>query len=382
MGTRPSGRLELTWANKDKRLIGNDEGGYTWVPSNDHRVREVRLLREAGSEGSVHESGERARDNLLIRGDALHALTTLCELPEFAEEYLGDVKLVYMDPPFNTGQAFAHYDDGLEHSVWLTMLRDRLVQVRRLLAPDGSVWVHLDDQEMAYARVLLDELFGRENFIATIVWQKTTSPRNDATHFSVSQDYLLVFAKDSDEFTTGRLPRTAAADAAYRNPDNDHRGPWREDNYKGSKSATERPNLYYPITNPVTGVDVLPPKRSVWRFSRDTHEAHVRDGLLWWGKTGGYTYPKLKRFLTDVAAGAVPFTLWTADEVTQNRRAKQELTALFPDSVPFATPKLDSLRVVPTVLVHARGRILWAGSRISAGMRPWVMRPVWARSVL
>ncbi|HEV8452046.1 MAG TPA: hypothetical protein VGQ45_11480 [Gaiellales bacterium] len=114
MANRPTGKLELTWANKDRRLIGDDQGGHTWVPVNDHRVREVRLLRDAGAEDSVQEHDLRARDNLLIRGDALHALTALCELPEFAEEYVGKVKLVYIDPPFNTGQAFAHYDDGLD----------------------------------------------------------------------------------------------------------------------------------------------------------------------------------------------------------------------------------------------------------------------------
>ena len=121
-----SGRLELTWTNKHLRLLGREDGGYEWVPPADYRAAEVRLLRDAGTTGEAAPDAERARDNLLIRGDALNALTSLCELPELAREYVGKVKLAYLDPPFNTGQAFAHYDDALEHSVWLTMMRDRL----------------------------------------------------------------------------------------------------------------------------------------------------------------------------------------------------------------------------------------------------------------
>src|SRR6266511_1888257 len=135
------GRLELTWTNKDKRLLAYEDGSYVWVPPSDYRVAEVRLLDDAGTVGETRSASKRAADNLLIRGDALNALTSLTELPEFAKEYVGNVKLAYLDPPFNTQQSFLHYDDGLEHSVWLTMMRDRLLQVRDLLAPTGSVLV-------------------------------------------------------------------------------------------------------------------------------------------------------------------------------------------------------------------------------------------------
>src|SRR5439155_8230418 len=118
-----------------------------------------------------------------------NALTSLCELPEFAREYVGKVKLAYLDPPFNTQQAFEHYDDALEHSVWLTMMRDRLLQIRKLLSPDGSVWVHCDDSEQAYLKAMMDEVFGRGNFVATILWERTTTARNDAGHFSTDHDY-------------------------------------------------------------------------------------------------------------------------------------------------------------------------------------------------
>ncbi len=175
------GRLELTWTNKPLRLLAHEDGSYEWVSPSDYRVAEVRLLHDAGAGGEVHAQPDRARDNLLIRGDALNALTSLIELPELAREYVGKVKLAYLDPPFNTQQSFLHYDDALEHSVWLTMMRDRLVSTKTLLAPAGSVWVHLDDSEMGYCRVMMDEIFGRENFVATIVWEKSYTRENRTT---------------------------------------------------------------------------------------------------------------------------------------------------------------------------------------------------------
>lgn len=164
------GRLELTWTNKAKRLLAAEDGSYEWIDPSDYRVAEVRLLEDVGAVGDVGQ--ERAADNLLIRGDALNALRSLARLPEFAQHYLGKVKLAYLDPPFNTQQSFLHYDDNLEHSVWLTMMRDRLLQIRDLLALDGSVWVHCDDSEQAYLKAMMDEVFGRENFVATVIWEK------------------------------------------------------------------------------------------------------------------------------------------------------------------------------------------------------------------
>jgi adenine-specific DNA-methyltransferase len=161
-----TGRLELTWTNKDQRLLASEDGSYEWVPPSDYRVAEVRLLRDAGVVGAVKSQRDRAQDNLLIQGDALNALTSLIELPEFAREYVGKVRLAYLDPPFNTQQSFLHYDDALEHSVWLTVLRDRLTQIKTLLSAEGSVWVHCDDSEQAYLKVMMDEVFGRDNFIA------------------------------------------------------------------------------------------------------------------------------------------------------------------------------------------------------------------------
>jgi adenine-specific DNA-methyltransferase len=163
------GKLELTWTNKDQRLLAHEDGSYEWLRSSDYRIAEVRLLNDAETVGTVGK--QRSTDNLLLRGDALNALTSLAKLPEFSRRYVGKVKLAYLNPPFNTQQSFLHYDDALEHSVWLTMMRDRLLQVQELLAEDGSVWVHLDDSEMTYLRIVMDEVFGRENFVATVVWR-------------------------------------------------------------------------------------------------------------------------------------------------------------------------------------------------------------------
>lgn len=179
----PVGRLELTWTNKHLRLLAHEDGAYEWVEPSDHRIAEIRLLRDAGYVGEEEKAGS---ENLLIRGDALHALLSLSALPEYQERYAGRVRLVYIDPPFNTQQSFLQYDDALEHSVWLTMMRDRLLQTRHLLAEDGSVWVHLDDSEMAYARVILDEIFGRENLVATIIWEKTHTRENQSAGSALS----------------------------------------------------------------------------------------------------------------------------------------------------------------------------------------------------
>lgn len=158
------GRLTLSWVNKDQALVPTGDGGYQWVERDDLRVSEVRLLHQAERIGEVTDTLD---DNLLIRGDSYDALHSLVRMPEYAARYRGKVKLVYIDPPFNTRQKFEHYDDSLEHSVWLGMMRERLLLIRELLAPDGSVWVHLDDAEMAYCRVLMDEIFGRGAFVAT-----------------------------------------------------------------------------------------------------------------------------------------------------------------------------------------------------------------------
>ena len=276
------------------------------------------------------------RDNLLIQGDNLEALKALLPL------YRGQVKCIFIDPPYNTKSAFEHYDDNLEHAQWLTMMLPRLQLLRELLSEDGSIWVTIDDNEGHYLKVLMDEVFGRGNFVANVVWEKTTSARNDALFFSGDHDHMLVYAKGIRKFRFNGVERTATAEAAYSNPDNDPRGPWREGDYKCAKTADERPNLFYAITHPVTGEAVWPRRERVWAYGQTEHQRHVRDNLLWWGKNGGYSLPKLKRFRTDAPEFLVPRTLWRAEEVSQTRTARTEMKELF-GSEPFATPKPEAL---------------------------------------
>ena len=278
----PQGRLELTWTNKPLRLLAHEDGSYEWIHPSDYRVAEVRLLHDVDSVGTVGKI--RAADNLLIRGDALNALTSLARLPEFGRQYLGKVKVVYIDPPFNTQQSFLHYDDALEHSVWLTMIRDRLLQIRDLLAPDGSVWLHLDDAEMHRARMVLDEVFGPANFIATIIWQKADTVRNDARRFSTSHDYLLVYGPPG--WLANRLPRSEGMNDVYKNPDNDPRGPW----LAGTLiSPHYRKSGDFDVVTP-GGVTHPPPKDTSWRVPRGNIRCVTgrQPDLVW---QEGYRHP-------------------------------------------------------------------------------------------
>ncbi|MGB3305505.1 MAG: site-specific DNA-methyltransferase [Thermomicrobiales bacterium] len=332
------GRLELTWTNKeDRRLLAIDGDHYQWVHPSDYRVAEVRLLHETRQHGTVCEYP--ADDNLLIVGDALNGLHSLSHLPGYADRLLGQVRLVYLDPPFNTHQAFSQYDDGLEHSLWLTMMRDRLEQIKQLLSADGSVWVHCDDAEQAYLKVLMDELFGRENFVASVLWVRRNDPRNTARLISTDHDYLLVYARDSTACRFNQLERTEAMTAAYTNPDNDSRGPWR----RGDLAARNYYSLgRYPITTPSGRVIPGPPTGSYWRVSEERLRELDADGRIYWGPDGA-SRPYLKRFLSEVSAGRTPGSVWAPEEVGFVRNGKEELRALLGANDMFATPKPERL---------------------------------------
>ncbi len=332
--TAYDGRLELTWTNKDLRLLAHEDGSYEWLSPADYRVAEVRLLHDAAAVGGVGRT--RAADNLLIRGDALNALTSLSLLPEFAAQYLGKVRLAYLDPPFNTQQSFLHYDDALEHSVWLTMMRDRLAQVKGLLSSDGSVWVHCDDSEQHRLRVLMDELFGADCFVATVIWEKADSPRNSARQFSTDQDYIVVYAA-SPEWTPERLPRTEESDAIYSNPDDDPAGPWLPSDPFANKPYSKG---LYEIVGP-TGRTFKPPPGRYWRISEESFRRLDAEGRIWWGPTGG-ARPSVKRYLSEVA-DLVPRTLWSRSVVGSNRTSKNEMRALFAGEASFASPKPEAL---------------------------------------
>lgn len=374
------GRLELTWTNKQLRLLAHDDGSYEWVPASDYRVAEVRLLDDATKIGETRADRNRAKDNLLIRGDALNALESLTELREFAKEYEGKVKLVYLDPPFNTGQAFVQYDDALEHSVWLTMMRDRLVQVHKLLSADGSVWVHLDDAEMAYCKAVLDEVFGRDNFVAVVIWEKADSPRMDAQNFSGRHDYILVYSKTS-AFRVNRLGQDEVASHYNKTDERGERyylKPLRAMSGADSTRAA-RPTMWFPLTAP-DGSEVWPKLPNGgdgrWRWKRQKVEQDSH--LIEWVQTDRGWSPYFRIY--DKGKGRPPETIWPHSEVGSNRTSKREIKQLFPTKPPFDTPKPERLLARIIALASSPGDIVldcFLGSGTTAAVahklgRRWV----------
>ena len=278
----------------------------------------------------VAEVGAPGSENLLIQGDNLDALKSLLPL------YAGRVKCVFIDPPYNTKSAFEHYDDNLEHSQWLSMMYPRLVLLRELLSEDGSIWVTIDDNEAHYLKVVMDEVFGRGNFVTNAIWQKADSPRNSARQFSSDHDHILVYSKNKD-WVPERLPRSAASDAIYANPDNDERGPWLPGDPYANKPYSKG---LYVVSGP-TGRDFSPPPGRYWRISEEKLKQLDADGRIWWGPKGD-ARPSIKRYLSEVG-DLVPRTLWLKDDVGSNRTSKNEMRALFPGEESFGTPKPEKL---------------------------------------
>ncbi|HIF9512845.1 TPA: site-specific DNA-methyltransferase [Photobacterium damselae] len=309
----------------------------TWIGKNERKKLEPRILLEDPSK-SYHASQKVTEndifDNKLIFGDNLLALKAL------EQEYAGKVKCVFIDPPYNTGSAFEHYDDGVEHSIWLTLMRDRLEIIRNLLSDDGSLWITIDDNEAHYLKVLCDEVFARQNFVTSVTWAKRVSPANDAKYFSSDHDYVLVYAKNKENWILNRLPRSEDNNSSYKNPDNDPRGPWNSVTYTGNKNREERPNLYYPITNPNTGEEVFPSKTLTWRYGLETHIKNEKANLIYWGKDGKSKNPRLKKFLSE-AAPVVPRTIWHYSEIGSTQSAMTEQKKMF--EKPFSTPKPEGL---------------------------------------
>ncbi|MGR1220680.1 site-specific DNA-methyltransferase [Metapseudomonas otitidis] len=312
-------KLELTWIGKEKR------------PKLEPRI----LLEDP--EKSYHAkhriSDDDIFDNRLIFGDNLLALKAL------EQDFSGRVKCVFIDPPYNTGSAFDHYDDGMEHSIWLGLMRDRLEIINRLLSDDGSLWITIDDNECHYLKVLCDEVFGRKNFITTSIWQKVLSVKNSARHFSVDHDYVLVYAKNADAWVPNRVSASNKQREAYKNPDSDPRGPWQ------SVSLSAR-NYYsrgvYSIETPSGRVIDGPPPGRYWSIAKETLEDLDRSGRVWWGKDGSGV-PRRKVFLSEKGElDKVPQTLWTFDEVGHTQDAKKEAVAFNSTDV-FSTPKPERL---------------------------------------
>ncbi|MBZ2398951.1 site-specific DNA-methyltransferase [Erwinia amylovora] len=278
------------------------------------------------------EFGTPAKDNMIIQGDNLLALRALMPL------YAGQVKCIFIDPPYNTQSAFEHYDDKLEHSQWLSMMYPRLVLLRDLLAEDGSIWVTIDDNEAHYMKVMMDEVFGRENFIANLVWRKNYAPKSSAKHFSVDHDHIFVFAKKSQLWSPNPMPRSDKQNKAYKNPDNDPRGNWRPNNLAARNYYSKGT---YPITCPGGRIIDGPPHGSYWRVSEEKFRELDKDNRIWWGKDGN-NVPAPKIFLSEVKQGVVPQTFWSYEEVGHTQEAKKEIVNIFKSEV-FDTPKPERL---------------------------------------
>ena len=274
--------------------------------------------------------GEPDTGNMIIQGDNLDALKAL--LPYYA----GEVKCIYIDPPYNTKSAFEHYDDNLEHTKWLSMMYPRLDLLRELLASTGSIWVSIDDNEAHYLKVIMDEVFGRKNFVADVVWQKRTSP-DARLKLGDANDHILVFAKDKLQVYLKKLPISEKQRKAYKNPDNDPRGPWVSSDYS---AQGYRPNQMYTIITPA-GVKHKPPEGMCWKNIETIFLKLVEDNRIWFGKDGRGV-PRRKTFLSE-HKGMAAWTWWTNEEVGHNQEAKKEVNELFGTADSFDTPKPERL---------------------------------------
>ena len=345
----------------------------TWIGKENRPKLEPRILLEdpAKSYHAKHRITSADKfDNRLIFGDNLLALKAL------EGEFSGKVKCVFIDPPYNTGSAFTHYDDGVEHSIWLSLMRDRLEIIRRLLSEDGSLWITIDDNEAHYLKVLCDELLGRANFVANVIWQKRFSPNSTAIHLSDSHDHVLVYAREKGSWKRNLLPRTEKADSNYKNPDNDSRGFW-------TSSDLSARNYYslgqYPVTAPSGREIPGPPPGRYWTISKEKFLELDADKRIWWGAKGD-NQPRLKRFLNEVREGVVPQTVWGHDEVGHTQEAKKETLAFNSDDV-FTTPKPERLMKRIVELATNPGDLVldsFAGSGTTGAVahkmgRRWIM---------
>ena len=303
-----------------------------WLTRDDDLKTAAQAPYRLLEEDAQLSHGDRDTGNMLIQGDNLDALKAL--LPYYA----GKVKCIFIDPPYNTRSAFEHYDDNLEHAQWLAMMYPRLELLRSLLAEDGSIWVTIDDNEAHYLKVIMDEVFGRRNFVDTVIWQKIYTLKNSARYFSAMHDHVLVFAKNKENWCRNLLPRSTELDETYSNPDNDPRGPW-------TTNAVQARNFYslgtYEIVCP-DGRRISPPNGTYWRVSHDKFQELVRDSRVWWGR-GGTAVPRIKKFLSEAKQGVVPSTLWLHADAGQNAEAKEEIRRLVNGEDIFDTPKPEKL---------------------------------------
>lgn len=323
----------LAWTGRHTVFIAEPDGGYQLVRPDDAQLASTPRLEIIDRFGG----GRSRRRNLLIHGDALLALRAIRKTRSYSS-VVGGVKLAYIDPPFNTHESLTHYDDSLDHGAWLTMMRDRLLEIRELLAPEGSVWAHCDDREQAYLRVLMDEIFGRDSFVATVIWQRKYS-RDNRRAIAPVHDYIHVYAPLGHRWKDfrNRLPRRDPP-SMWKNPDNDPRGPWSTHSLVAQGGHATRAQ-FYSITTPA-GIVVQPPEGSCWRVTKERFDELVAANEIYFG-SHGRNVPRKKVFLSQ-AKGLVPWTWWPHEDVGHNDEARREARVVCP-ALPFTTSKPERL---------------------------------------
>ncbi|MFL2077194.1 site-specific DNA-methyltransferase [Marinilactibacillus psychrotolerans] len=326
--------INLNWIDKQKTLLFFDENKTPVYGSLDNLDRYQLYKKYSYGEDS-------SNNNLLIKGDNVVSLYAL------QKSHHSSVKCIYIDPPFNTGKIFDHYADALSRDHWLSMMKTRLQLMYELLTEDGAIFVHIDDGEMPYLKILLDDIFDSSlqinsklsNYVSTIIWQKKGSPQNDAKYFSGVHDYILVYAKNKKKFKMNKLERTDVQNNRYKNLDGDPRGPWTSSDLT---VKTPSDHLIYEITLP-SGRKVNPASSRSWGVTKKRYNELLKDNRIWFGKTGN-AMPRLKRFLSEVQEGVVPKTIWSSEEVGDNSEGKKELKKInnLAHSI-FTTPKPERL---------------------------------------
>lgn len=308
-------KLELMWIGKDDEPLAIEPRLLLYTP--EYSFGEV--------ETGTLANGKPWPGNMLVHGDNLLALRAL------EQDFSGQIQCIYIDPPYNTGSAFEHYDDNKEHSIWLSLMKARLVILHRLLSETGLIWITLDDNEVHYCKVMCDEIFGRKNFLGNVIWQHSIQGKNDAKTFSLSHNHILVYAK-SDAFIRYKLPREEKHNVNYSNPDNDPKGPWRSGDVR---SPNLRENLKYNITTP-SGKTILSPEKG-WRWSKELLYSKIETGEIFFSSDEKRIIRKI--YLKD-QDGRVPDSLWLGEDSGTTREANTELKGL---QIVFGTPKPERL---------------------------------------
>lgn len=310
-------------------MANNQKLELTWIGKGNQPKLEPRILIEDPDKSY----GDRNTENMLIFGDNLLALKAL------EQTFTGRIKCIFIDPPYNTGSAFTHYDDGLEHSLWLNMMRNRLEILRRLLADDGSLWITIDDNEAHYLKVLCDGVFGRGNFIANVIWQKRISPDN-RLRLGGAHDHILVYGKSQTTHQSfNQLEISESRKKDFKNPDNDPRGPWASTDCT-AQAGHGTANQFYKLTTPA-GRFIELPSNLCWRFTKVRMAEEISAGRIWFGKDGDGV-PRKKTYLSEIK-GQNSWTWWTNTEVGHNQEAKKEINLLFGADNSFETPKPERL---------------------------------------